>query len=738
MNPSTRGRFESGLGSKTSWAVVALCLALVPIAAAGEPEPVVLEGFSPESSAWQQQCEALLEDLLSPQKMEEHLEHLADRPHLAGSEGTRRVVDYLHRQLSSFGFETETVRYDGYLPAPVSVSVELVEPVVESLPTTEDRVADDPFTEDVAAHPGWNGYSPSGEAVGHVVYAHFGSERDLEKLLDLGVDLRGKILLMRYFGTGAGRKIRNAERFGAAAVVLYSDPAEDGYPYGEVYPWGNWRPAGAIMRRSIIFLPYEGDPLSPGWASRPGAKRLRPEDVALPGIPVLSISYRSAQRLLDLLAGPVAPPEWQGRLPVTYRIGPGPAKLRVRTEMDNRDRPILNVIGRLEGQAEPDQWVIVSNHHDAWIFGAGDPSSGTAALLELARGLGELAKRECRPRRTVIVAFWDAEEMLLGGSTEWVEDLEEELLEKAVAAINMDSAVFNPDRPLSVAAHPVLHRLFREVTRNVRDPRTGRSTFDVWRDLQNRYREVPGVDGWGEFFDPGRELTEPWVFEAPYDDAAPFYNYLALPSSDMYYGADYGMYHSIYENIHWMKTVVDPTFEYHSVMAQIQGLVAMRLANAELLPLDFAEEARYWRRAYRDLEAVASNRGQKVPGIQEALGLIGRWESEAEAWRHDAQRFLAGAESPPDLAEVNLEINRRARDFLRPTGRPEAPNERNLFYGSSYDFAGVSGSTLPGIRFNLDRGRVEEAEREAALYLEAIRRRVQGVVKLRQEMREVR
>ena len=206
----------------------------------------------------------------------------------------------------------------------------------------------------------------------------------------------------------------------------------------------------------------------------------------------------------------------------------------------------------------------------------------------------------------------------------------------------------------------------------------------------------------------------------------------------MYYGAAYGMYHSIYENIHWMKTVVDPTFEYHSVMAQIQGLVAMRLANAELLPLDFAEEARYWRRAYRDLEAVASNRGQKVPGIQEALGLIGRWESEAEACRLGARRLLAGAKPPPDLAEVNLEINRRARDFLRPTGRPDAPAERNLFSGSSYDFEGVSGSTLPGIRFNLDRGKVEEAEREAALYLEAIRRRVQGVVKLRQEMREVR
>jgi len=490
------------------------------------------------------------------------------------------------------------------------------------------------------------------------------------------------------------------------------------------------------MRRSIISLPYEGDPLSPGWASLPGARRLRPEDVALPKIPVLSISYGSAQRILELLAGPVAPPEWQGRLPVTYRMGPGPAKLRVRTEMDNRDRPILNVIGRLEGEVEPDQWVIVSNHHDAWIFGAGDPSSGTAALLELARGLGELAKRQCRPRRTLIVAFWDAEEMLLGGSTEWAEHHEAELLEKAVAVINMDSAVFNPDRPLSVAAHPLLHRLFRETTRKVRDPRTGRSTFEVWRDLQNRFREVPGVDGWGEFFDPSRELSEPWVFEAPYDDASPFYNYLALPSSDMYYGADYGMYHSIYENLHWMKTVVDPTYEYHSVMAQIQGLVAMRLANAELLPLDFAEEARYWRKAFRDLEAVAASRGQKVPRLLEALDLIDLWESAAEVWSRDSQRLLAGAEPPPDLTAVNLEINRRVRDFLRPDGRPEAPTERNLFSGSSYDFEGVSGSTLPGIRFNLDRGRVADSEREARLYLEALRRRVKGLSQLRHAMRE--
>ncbi len=518
-----------------------LALALGLAAAAGGAAGAAgLEGFAPGSAAAQAAYEAALKAELSTARIEEHLRWLTSRPHRAGSEGARRTAEYLGERLAEYGFRTETVRYDGYLPAPVAVALELLEPRAQQLAVTEPPVAGDPFTAAAAEHPGWSGYSPSGEATGDVVYGNYGSVDDLRRLERQGVDLAGKILLLRNFGTGEGRKVRNAERFGAAGVVLYTDPAEDGYPYGDVYPRGNWRPAGSIMRRSILFLPWEGDPLSPGWASLPGARRLRPEEVALPRIPVLPVSYDTARQILEALRGPVAPPDWQGALPLTYRIGPGPARLRMRLEMDNRDRPMLNVVGRLDGATEPEQWVVVSNHHDAWIYGAGDPSSGTAALLELARGIGELARRGRRPHRTLIVAFWDAEEMMLGGSTEWVEEHAAELLEKAVACINMDSAVFNPDRPLSVAAHPLLHELFRAVARDVEDPRTGRSTFEVWRDLQNRYRTTPGVDGWGEFFEPERELSRPWVFEVPYDDAAPFFNQLALPASDMYYGADYG------------------------------------------------------------------------------------------------------------------------------------------------------------------------------------------------------
>jgi N-acetylated-alpha-linked acidic dipeptidase len=701
-------------------------------------ESAVLMGFSQESGARELQMEQRLKDELSPQKAEEHSRWITSRPHRAGTEGARITAEHIQQRLQEYGIPSEIVRYDAYLPAPVSVSVELVAPVAESLPTTEDPIHEDPFTKDALQHPGWNGYSPSGEATGDVVYVNYGSEDDLRLLQSMGVDLRGKIFLARYFGTGEGRKVRNAEHFGAAGVVLYTDPAEDGYRYGDVYPAGDWRPPGSIMRRSIISLPYEGDPLSPGWASISGAKRLKPEEVALPKIPVLPISYRSAERILNLIKGPVAPYEWQGQLPLPYKIGPGPAKLHIRTEMDNRDRPILNVIGKIVGKSEPEEWVILGNHHDAWIFGAGDPSSGTASLLELARGIGNLSQQGYRPRRTLIFAFWDAEEMLLGGSTEWVEQHADELLQKAVACINMDSSVFNTDRPLSVNAHPVLHQLFRDVSRSIRDPKTGLSLYEAWRDLQNRYRTTPSVDGWGDFFDPNRKLVEPWIFASPNDDAGPFFTYLALPASDMYFGADYGMYHSLYEYFHWMKSIVDPKFEYHIVMAQLQGLVSLRLANAEVVPLDYAEEARYWRQAYQSLVELAHKQPLQ---LEIALKAIDRWEEEAKGLTADASRVLASQQrtkrSEKKLTELNRRIYLLARDFYRKEGRPDNPYERNMLAGSSYDFEEVSGGTLPGIRFALDKGDVKAAQSEASFYLKAIRRRIANLQSLRREFRGI-
>lgn len=705
--------------------------------ACGAPQapPSLIRGFAPQSSGVQSEIESRYREGISADRIREHLRWLSSRLHTAGTPGTEATVEYVRDALQESGWQAEIVRYDAWLPLPKSTSIELLEPVAQIIPTTEERIEGDPFTESVAEHPGWNGYSASGDVTAPVVYGHFGSDDDFRALLERGIDPTGKIVLLRYFSTGDGHKVANAERFGAAGVILYADPAEDGFAMGPVYPEGNWRPPGSIMRRSIEFTPYSGDPLSPGWASVPGADRLAPEQARLPRIPVVPTSYTGAQTLLEQMGGAEAPADWQGALPVPYRFG-GEATVHLVADMDNADRPMLNVVATLTGAAYPDQWIVLGNHHDAWIYGAGDPSSGTAAGLEMARVLGELAAAGHRPARTLVLGIWDAEEMLLGGSTEWVEDHAEELLQKAVANINMDSAVFNVGRPLRVHGHAALHDLFREVAATLTDPNSGRNFAEVWTDDQNAAFKLPSVDGFGLFLDRSQTLRRPWIFETPSDDASPFFDYLALPATDMYYGGDYGMYHSIYENFHWMSTVVDPTFGYHALMGQLHGLVALRLANADLLPLEYATEASFWRLAFEDLAATAAARNQQVPRLDEALALIDAWEDEAEGLADDlADLSREGDLAALDLGSVNREIYLLARDFYRPEGTPARPWNKNLFDGSPYDFEGASGSTLPGLRFALDEGQAEIAATESDVYIGALSRRVENLRSLRSRLR---
>jgi N-acetylated-alpha-linked acidic dipeptidase len=409
----------------------------------------------------------------------------------------------------------------------------------------------------------------------------------------------------------------------------------------------------------------------------------------------------------------------QGDLPLPYKFGPGPVKVKIRTEMKNQDGPMRDVISKIDGEKFPDQWIIVGNHHDAWIYGAGDPSSGTASLLEFARALGALIKQGYKPQRTLILAFWDAEENMLGGSTEWLEDHKEQLLKNAVACINMDSSVFNIDRPLSVNAHPALHALFREVTQSIPDPKSGKTMYEVWLAQQNQYRTTPSVDGWGEFFNPSAELKEPFVFSSPSDDAAPFFNQLALPASDMYYGADYGMYHSIYENFHWMKTVVDPKFEYHIAMAKLQGFAALRLANADFIPLDFAGEARYWKKALATL---------KAPRIQEFKTLPDQWEKEANLLAAAEAEFLKRHRlTNEQSAELNRQIFLITRDFYRADGRPGFTLERNLWSGSD--------GSLPALRAAAERNDSKAVQSETEIYQRALQQRVTHLRELRKAMK---
>jgi N-acetylated-alpha-linked acidic dipeptidase len=728
------------------------------VASASDP-PLSVDAptsFTRNHAASQRDLEQRLRARISRERMRADLERLASKPHRAGSAAGREIAHFIAAELRGAGLDAETVEYVHYLSSPKSVHAEIVLPDAVPLKLTEDVIAADPFSHDAEQHPGWNAYSASGAVTAQIVYAHHGSRYDFAQLERLGVDLKNRILLMRYFGAGEGEKVLRAQHAGAAAVILYSDPKDDGYVYGDTYPDGPWRPPGSIMRRSILDSP--GDPLSPGWASRPGAKRLSPSKVEeLPHIPVMPISYREAEKILQRLAGPVAPSAWQGGLPLTYHLGPGPVTVRLDVKMKNQDGRIWNAIARIPGRDFPDEWIVLGNHHDAWIYGAGDPSSGTAAFLELGRAFGSLLAEGWRPRRTIVLAAFDAEEITLGGATEWMEDHASELSEKAVAILNMDSAVFNPDRPLSVSASGSIRGLWLDTARAVPDPRQKIPTYDVWLEAQNRFRNVPSVD----LADPAAEnppLREPLVFSDPIgDDQTVFYLHLALPVSDMYYGADYGVYHSIYENPHWLKTIVDPDFAYHEVMASMLGTAAVRMSEADLLPFDLAAAASDWqtelaslREAFGEraddrakpelLDPRAGNRAKPEPlddgadkraepkpldegaGLESLEQLAAQWHEAAtdlDAARRDLLFNGAASQIPVEQwRDWNLELRRVERSFYARRGLPGSPWSRNLFSALRFE---SEASTLPGLRWALEDGDRKQFEKQKSAYAKALK-----------------
>jgi len=708
--------------------IAVCCLAAAQPVRASEPEstqsaPLSVDApmaFTRAHSTDEQDLEARLRARISRERIRANLEHLASRPHRAGSPADHETAEWIAAQLRNSGLDAQVVEYVHYLSSPVSVSAEIVLPDAVPLKLTEDVIEADPYTRDAAAHPGWNAYSASGTATAQIVYAHHGSQQDFAELERLGVDLKHRILLMRYFGAGEGAKVLSAQHAGADAVILYSDPADDGYVYGDTYPDGPWRPAGSIMRRSVF--DENGDPLSPGWAAKPGAKRLSPSDVdALPRIPVLPIAYRDAEKILKRLAGPVVPAGWQGGLPLTYHVGPGPVTVHLDVKMDNHDGHIWDVIARIPGGEFPDEWLVLSNHHDAWIYGAGDPSSGTAAMLELGRALGTLLADGWRPHRTLVLALFDAEEITLGGATEWMEDHARELEQKVVAVLNMDSAVFNPDRPLSVSTSASMRGLWLDAARAVPDPRRGIPTYDVWLELQNRFRNVASVD----VSEPKGDLpplTAPSVFGDPIgDDQTVFYLHLALPVSDMYYGADYGVYHSLYEDLHWMETIVDPDFGYHAMMAAFLGTAGLRMAEADLVPFDLESAAIAWQLALADLRESFGVSDEQRAAIDDLDRIAKQWQA-AGADLNAARRALffaaASAEIPAQQwRDLNAKLRRVERSFYVPGGLPGSKWSRNLLSAMRF---GSEETTLPGLRWSIEDRKPEQFRAQTSVYAKAL------------------
>ncbi|HEY3215892.1 MAG TPA: M28 family metallopeptidase [Candidatus Eisenbacteria bacterium] len=595
-------------------ALLALSLALRSAHAADAPTVL---GFRAADVEAQLAREAQVGAMIRPDSMRKALRILTEEPHVAGTPADRATAEYVQQRLESWGWQASIEPIPVYLNYPGEPFLELVEPNREPLATRElgaewDK---DAFTSDV--FPAFHGYAAAGDVTGAVVYANYGDVDDLKKLVELGVDVRGKVVLVRYGKIFRGLKVRNLERAGAAAVVIYSDPADDGFAKGDPYPRGQTRPSDAIQRGSVQFLSEgPGDPTTPGFPSRAGGRRLKPSEVkGIPKIPSIPIAWAEAQKALERIEGPVAPAGWQGALPFTYHVGPGPAKLHLKTQHDYAVRPIWNVIAKLQGRERPDQWVVCGNHRDAWNHGAIDPNSGTIALLEMARGIGELAKSGWRPRRTIVLCSWDGEEYGLLGSTEWCETNAEVLAKQVLAYLNVDVAVSGKD--FRVNGCHALRDLLVEASQQVPDPeKKSGSVFQTWKDKA-------WTEGKIEWAHKNRERRWRGEPERPFEmnvaplgsgsDYTAFVDHLGIPSLDLRFEGIHGTYHSQYDDFEYLDRVMDPGYAFHVAIAELWSRLTLRLAEAEALPLHYSSTAQF---VLDELQAIEERADDANAGLE--------------------------------------------------------------------------------------------------------------------------
>ncbi|HEU4401608.1 MAG TPA: M28 family metallopeptidase [Candidatus Polarisedimenticolia bacterium] len=739
---------RNGIAALACIAVGALGLAAAaaarPAPAAGAPAVPATDpgiyGFRAGSLAAERQAEALLLQLPEAERVERHARILTEDPHVAGTPENERVARYIFERFKEAGLTTEMKTYSVYMGYVTEALLEQLEPQPELLTHPEDGFEPDKDTFDPRATLNWNAYSPSCDLRREVVYVNYARPEDFAALDALGVAVKDRVLLARYFSGYRGGKALEAQKRGAAGIVFYSDPADDGFAQGEVYPEGPWGPESHFQRGAVVYdFLVPGDPLTPGWASLPQARRIRPEESEiLPKIPSLPIAWRDALVILRNLAGPVVPHGFQGGMPVTYHVGPGPSRVHMKIDALFERRTITNVIGVLRGAQEPDRKVILGNHHDAWVYGAVDPSSGTATMLELARVAGEMARRGWRPRRTLVFGNWDAEEWTLTGSTEWGEEFRDDLLANGVACLNVDSSASGPR--FQASAVPTLRRLISEALRDVPDPRSGRDLYaataaaaDQRAAFKALYYEG-GAGGGG-----GAGVTYDILGSG--SDYTVFFNHIGIPSLDASFEGPYGVYHSTYDDYFWMSHFGDPGFLYHTAMVRLWGMMAWRMANADVLPL---EESPY----PADVAGYLADLGKgtagdaSAPGAPAALdlgdlkGAVGEWAKAAADLDRGVTAVLSGAphgataspksstgEGPdaPDLAAVNAALMKAERDLLNPAGIPKRPWFRHLIYAPLPTYAA---ETLPGLREAIADGDAARARSQAALLAAAVRARV--------------
>lgn len=652
----------------------------------------------------------------------QHLKTLTQVPHVAGSAEDKATADYVAARFRDAGLETEIVEYKVWLNYPSEISVDLTAPSgVTMHGPTREHVSSDPYQDDPRVITPYNGMSPSGDVEADIVYANYGSPADFDKLHDLGVDVHGKIALVRYGENFRGVKSYVAQERGAAGVIIYSDPADDGWKKGDKYPKGPWRPDTGVQRGSVGYMfEFPGDPTTPGIASVPSLpedQRTSPDNSAqLPKVPTTPISYHDAWPIVENLGGPESPREWQGALPFTYHVGPGPARVKMHLKQDYQYRTIWDVIGRARGSESPDEWVVAGNHRDAWVYGAVDPNSGTASMLEAVHGLGDLLKSGWKPKRSILIGSWDAEEQGLIGSTEWGEQHAAELA-NADAYFNMDVAVSGPK--FGASAVPSLKQFVRDLTKAVPSPKGG-TVYDQWSKANQPAAQVVTPS---EAIGDSSRLPQAQVNkDVPVGDLGSGSDYtvflqrLGVPSTDVSSSGPYGVYHSVFDNYNWFTKFADPNFVYEQQMARIYGLELLRMADADVLPYDYQE---YGKEISAYIDAARKKAETKFPG--KVPDFAAATNAATHLTNAGAAMLKKQNNSSSDAARLNQALRQTERALLIPEGLPNRRWYRHAIYAPGV-YTGYAAVVIPGVNEAIDAGDLERTRQQIAALAAAINR----------------
>jgi N-acetylated-alpha-linked acidic dipeptidase len=666
----------------------------------------------------------------------QHLKILTAAPHWASSPEDYATALYVAEKFKAAGLHTDIVPYKVLLNKPVKIVVEAFDANGNKLmsgPTPEHvdpaKYGGDPFQDDPRILPAFNGSSPSGDVTAEVVYANYGTLDDFKQLAKLGVSVKDKIVLVRYGQNFRGVKVYIAQQYGAKGVLIYSDPADDGYFRGDVYPKGPYRPETAVQRGSIQFLPiYPGDPTTPGIASTldlPDSRRIPLDKLQnnQSSIPSNPLSYGDAAPILKALGGAESPRDWQGALPFTYHLGAGTGtygnyaapKVTVHMHLvqDIALRTIWDVIGTIgaeDNEFGGNTWVVAGNHRDAWVYGAVDPNSGTAAMLETVHGLGDLLKQGWKPRRTIVICSWDAEEEGLIGSTEWAEE-HEKILAHAVAYFNTDVGVSGPH--FDAAAVPSLKQFVREVTKEVTSPKGG-TVYEQWKADQASSASRRGGRGIGRGMDTAEDSDVHIGTLGSGSDYTPFIQHLGVPSTDIGSAGPYGVYHSVFDNYNWFIKFADPTFVYEQQQARVFGLEILHMADADVLPYDYEL---YGKEVVGYVEAAqhrASAAGLKLD-LSAALVAAHRFAAAGTA-------VHARQEDPPsDPDSLNVALRAAEEALLNPAGLPNRPWFKHTIYAPG-EFTGYAAVVIPGVNEAIDATDESRAQAQIAALADALNR----------------